>query len=60
MKDSSYAADNLRTIRENICAYASYAPNWPDGYLYEKVEEVQDKIDELIELIENNHETDKH
>jgi hypothetical protein len=54
MKDSSYAADNLRTIRENIYAYATYAQNWPDADLHEKVEEVQIKIDELIELIENN------
>ena len=48
-----YAADNLRTIRGNIYVYATYAPNWPDGCLIEKVEEVQNKIDELIELIEN-------
>lgn len=44
-----YAAMNLRTIRENIYAYASYA----DCDCYDKVEEVQGKIDELIELIEN-------
>lgn len=54
MKDRLYAVTNLRTIRESIYAYATYAPNWPDGYLYEKVEEVQNKIDELIELIENS------
>lgn len=54
MYGSSYAADNLRTIRENIYAYATYAPNWPTCDLYEKVEEVQNKIDELINLIENN------
>lgn len=54
MKDKDYAVSNLRTIRENIYAYATYAPNWPDGDLYEKVEEVQNIIDELIELIENN------
>lgn len=52
MKDKDYAVSNLRTIRESIYAYATFAPNWPYGYLYEKVEEVQGKIDELIELIE--------
>lgn len=53
MKDSSYAADNLRTIRENIYAYATYAPNWPDGDLYEKVEAAQEAIDNIIKEIEN-------
>lgn len=52
MKDSSYAADNLRTIRENIYAYATYAPKWPNGDLYEKVDAAQNAIDELIEEIE--------
>ena len=50
--DKEYAADNLRTIRENIYAYATYAPNWPDGYLYEKVEAAQAAIDGLIKEIE--------
>lgn len=54
MKDATYAADNLRTIRENIYAYATYAPNWPYGDLYEKVEAAQAAVDELIEEIENN------
>lgn len=53
MEDASYAADNLRTIRENIYAYATYAPNWPTFDLYDKVEEVQKALDELINLIEN-------
>ena len=52
MKDSSYAADNLRTIRESIYAYATYAPNWPYGDLYDKVEAAQTAIDELIKEIE--------
>lgn len=52
MKDKDYAVSNLRTIRENIYAYATYAPNWPDGDLYEKVEAAQAAIDELINLIE--------
>lgn len=54
MKDSLYAATNLRTIRENIYAYATYAPNWPYGDLYEKVEAAQAAVDQLIEEIENN------
>lgn len=54
MKDAYYAAMNLRTIRENIHAYATFAPNWPYGYLYEKVEAAQQAIDELIKTIEEN------
>lgn len=50
MNDKEYAVMNLRTIRENIYAYASYAP----CDCYDKVEEVQSKIDELIDYIENN------
>lgn len=50
MKDASYAADNLRTIRENIYTYATYAPDMP----YDKVEAAQNAIDELIKEIENN------
>lgn len=53
MKDSSYAAMNLRTIRENIYSYATYAPNWPNGDLYDKVEAAQAAVDELIKEIEN-------
>lgn len=50
MKDKDYAASNLRTIRENIAAYASYAPYSYD--LYDKVEAAQKAIDELIKEIE--------
>lgn len=52
MYGSTYAADNLRTIRENIYAYATFAPNWHDMDLYEKVEAAQNAIDELINTIE--------
>ncbi len=52
MKDNDYAVLNLRAIRENIYAYATYAPNWSDGDLYEKVEAAQKAIDELIKEIE--------
>lgn len=51
MKDRLYAVMNLRILKENIAAYASYAPNMP----YEKVDEVQNKIDELIKTIEDDH-----
>lgn len=54
MKDRHYAVMNLRTIRESIYAYATYAPNWSDGDLYEKVEAAQEAVDELIKEIENN------
>ena len=50
MKDASYAVTNLRTLRENIASYASYAPYSCD--LYEKVEAAQKAIDELIKEIE--------
>lgn len=53
MKDKDYAVSNLRTIKENVYAFASFAPNWPDGYLYDKVEAAQAAIDELIKEIEN-------
>ena len=50
MKDASYAVTNLRTIRENIAAYASYAPYSYD--LFDKVKAAQKAIDELIKEIE--------
>lgn len=55
MSDGNYyAVMNLRTIRESIYTYASYAENWPYGDLYEKVEAAQSAVDELIKAIENN------
>lgn len=53
MKDKDYAVSNLRTIKENVYAFASYAPNWPNGDLYDKVEAAQAAINELIKEIEN-------
>lgn len=50
MKDKDYAVMNLRTIRENIYSYATFAPETP----YEKIEAAQAAVDELIEEIENN------
>lgn len=52
MRDNDYAVSNLRTIKENVYAFATYAPNWPDGDLYDKVEAAQKAIDELIDEIE--------
>ena len=52
MKDKDYAAMNLRTIRENIYAYATYAPSDPYGEKHEKVEAAQKALDELINFIE--------
>lgn len=51
---NAFAAMNLRTIKENIYAYATYAENWPYGELHEKVEAAQEAVEELIKTIENN------
>ncbi len=52
MKDRLYAVTNLRTIRENIASYASYAPRDEFGEIYDKIEEAQRGVDGLIEFIE--------
>lgn len=52
MKDKDYAVMNLRIIRENIAAYASFAPRDEFGEIYEKIEEAQRGVDGLIEFIE--------
>lgn len=49
-----YAAMNLRTLRENIYTFATFAENWPYGELYDKVEAAQAALDKLIKEIENN------
>lgn len=51
---NEYAAMNLRTIKENIRTYATYAENWPYGELHDKVEAAQEAVEELIKLIENS------
>lgn len=45
-----YAVMNLRTIRENIYSYATYADDIP----YDEIEAAQEAIDNLIKAIENN------
>ena len=52
MKDRLYAVTNLRTIRENIAAYASYAHQDEFGEIYDKIEEAQRGVDGLIKFIE--------
>ena len=52
MKGNDYAVRNLLQIKENIYAYATYAENWPDGEIYDKTEEAQEAIDNLIKAIE--------
>lgn len=52
--DNYYAAMNLRTIKENIAAYASYADCYPYGGIYDKVEAAQQAVQELIDCIESN------
>ena len=54
MKNNNYAAMNLRALRESIYSFATFAENWPDGYLFDKVEAAQKALDELIKEIENN------
>ena len=44
---------NLRTIKENIMAYASYAEGYQYTPLYEKIEAAQQAVQELIDAIEN-------
>lgn len=52
MKGKDYAVSNLRTLRENIAAYASYAHRDEFGEIYDKIEEAQRGVDGLIEFIE--------
>lgn len=52
MKNKDYAIHNLRVIRENIFAFATFAPDDPYGEKQEKVEAAQKAVDELIETIE--------
>lgn len=52
MKDKNYAVVNLRILRENIAAFASYAPGDEFGEIYGKIEEAQRGVDGLIEFIE--------
>ena len=54
MNDNEYAVMNLRTIKENIAAYASYAEGHLYSDIYDKVEAAQKAINELIKAIENN------
>lgn len=53
MADNSYAVMNLRTIKENVMAYASYAKGYQYSPIYDKVEKVQNAIQELIDEIIN-------
>ena len=51
MSDGNYyAVMNLRTIRESIYTYATFAKDIP----YDEVEAAQEAIDNLIKAIENN------
>lgn len=52
MNGNEYAAMNLRTIKENIAAYASYAEDHLYGDIYDKVEAAQKAVQELIDEIE--------
>lgn len=52
MADNNYAISNLRTIKENIMAYASYAEGYQYSPLYEKIEAAQQAVQQLIDAIE--------
>lgn len=51
MADNNYAVINLRTIKENIMAYASYAEGYQYSPLYEKIEAAQQAVQQLIDAI---------
>ena len=51
MADNSYAVMNLRTIKENIMAYASYAEGYQYTPIYEKIEAAQQAVQQLINAI---------
>lgn len=50
MADNSYAVTNLRTIKDNIMAYASHAEGHQYS-LYEKIEAAQIAVQQLIDAI---------
>ena len=54
---NEYAVMNLRTLKENIWAYASYAPNHGYSPIYEKVEAVELALQDLIDTIEADGKT---
>lgn len=51
MADNNYAVTNLRAIKENIMAYASYAEGHQYSPLYEKIEAAQIAVQQLIDAI---------
>ena len=51
MADNNYAVTNLRTIKENIMAYASHAEGYQYSPLYEKIEAAQQAVQQLIDAI---------
>ena len=54
MANNDYAVLNLRTIKESIMAYASYADGYQYSPIYEKIEAAQQAVQELIDAIEGN------
>ena len=52
MADNYYAVTNLRTIKENIMAYASHAEGYQYTPIYEKIEAAQQAVQQLIDAIE--------
>lgn len=51
MADNNYAVSNLRSVKENIMAYASYAKGYQYSPIYEKIEAAQMAVQDLIDAI---------
>ena len=51
---NEYAAMNLRTLKENIAAYASYATNHAYSPICNRTEQAQRAVQRLINAIEND------
>ena len=51
---NEYAVMNLRTVKENIAAYTSYAENGGYSPIYDKMQAAQRAVGRLIKAIEND------
>jgi len=51
MANNEYAVSNLRSVKENILAYASYAEGYTCSPLYDKIEAAQMAVQNLIDAI---------
>lgn len=51
---NEYTVMNLRTLKENIAAYTSYATNGNYSPIYDRMEQAQRAVQRLINAIEND------